>query len=66
VKQEHFETVLEGTKINVKERQDRVKQMVSTMEKLEIVNQAFLSEALKLFAKAEKDEGRLKGFLEIA
>jgi ATP-dependent 26S proteasome regulatory subunit len=66
VKQEHFETVLEGTKINVKERQDRVKQMITTMEKLEIVNQAFLNEALKLFAKAEKDTGRLKGFLEFA
>jgi len=64
VKQEHFESVLEGTKINVKERQDRVKQMVATMEKLEIVNQAFLNEALKLFAKAEKDTGRLKGFLD--
>jgi SpoVK/Ycf46/Vps4 family AAA+-type ATPase len=66
VKQEHFDKVLEGTKINVKTRQERIQQMVSTMQALQIVNQAFLNEALKLFAKAEKDTGRLKGFLEFA
>jgi flagellar motor switch protein FliG len=48
----------------VAERKESIQRMVGTMKKLENVNRTFLQEALKEFAKAEKDESRIKGMLE--
>lgn len=61
---EHFDDALKGIEVNIKERSESVQRMISTMSKLENVNRTFLQEAVKGFAKAEKDETRLRNLLE--
>lgn len=61
---DHFNEVIKAVEINVAERKESIQRMVGTMKKLENVNRTFLQEALKEFAKAEKDESRIKGMLE--
>jgi len=63
VEQEDFINALNIFKINADERLRRVQQMISEIQKLESVNQAFLRESLKALDRAERDE-RLHSVLE--
>ena len=63
VSQEDFDEAIEIFKINVDERLKRIQQMISEIQNLESVNQAFLRESLKAVVKLEED-ARLKSVLE--
>ena len=60
---DHFERSMNAFNVNVPERTQRVQRMIKTMQSLENVNQAFLKEALKVFAKEEKDK-RIQSLIE--
>lgn len=64
VNQMHFHKVMEGVNVNIKERESRVRQMIQIMQNMDVVNQAFLKQALMVFTKAEKDKSRVKGLIE--
>jgi SpoVK/Ycf46/Vps4 family AAA+-type ATPase len=53
VTQEHFESALRSIEVNVSEREQKLKQMINELRKLEIVNQAFLKKALEFYVKTE-------------
>jgi SpoVK/Ycf46/Vps4 family AAA+-type ATPase len=53
VTQEHFEQALRSIEVNVNEREQRLKQMINELRRLEIVNQAFLKRALEFYVKSE-------------
>jgi SpoVK/Ycf46/Vps4 family AAA+-type ATPase len=53
VTQEHFESALKSIEVNINEREQRLKQMINELRKLEIVNQAFLKKALEFYVKSE-------------
>jgi SpoVK/Ycf46/Vps4 family AAA+-type ATPase len=53
VTQEHFESALKSIEVNVSEREQRLKQMINELRKLEIVNQSFLKRALEFYMKSE-------------
>jgi len=53
VTQEHFESALKSIEVNVSEREQRLKQMINELRKLEIVNQSFLKKALEFYVKSE-------------
>jgi SpoVK/Ycf46/Vps4 family AAA+-type ATPase len=53
VTQEHFENALRSIEVNVNEREQKLKQMINELRKLEIVNQAFLKKALEFYVKSE-------------
>jgi len=63
VTQEDFDEAIQIFKINVDERLKRIQQMISEIQTLESVNQAFLQESLKSIARLETDT-RLKSVLE--
>jgi SpoVK/Ycf46/Vps4 family AAA+-type ATPase len=63
VEQEDFTNALSIFKINIEERLKKVQQMITEIQKLESVNQAFLQESLKSVVSVEKDV-RLKNVLE--
>jgi SpoVK/Ycf46/Vps4 family AAA+-type ATPase len=50
---EHFEQALRSIEVNVNEREQRLKQMINELRKLEIVNQSFLRRALEFYVKSE-------------
>jgi len=60
---DHFERAMSAFSVNVNERAQRVQRMVKVMQKLENVNQAFLRDALKIFAKEEGD-ARIQSLIE--
>jgi len=64
VTQEHFEEALSLIDVNVRERETRINEMISTAKKLENVDTAFLKEAVKEFVAGEKDKSRIKKFME--
>jgi SpoVK/Ycf46/Vps4 family AAA+-type ATPase len=53
VTQEHFEQALRSIEVNINEREQRLKQMITELKKLEIVNQSFLKRALEFYVKSE-------------
>jgi len=53
VTQEHFESALKSIEVNINEREQRLKQMINELRKLEIVNQSFLKKALEFYVKSE-------------
>jgi SpoVK/Ycf46/Vps4 family AAA+-type ATPase len=53
VTQEHFEQALRSIEVNINEREQRLKQMINELRKLEIVNQLFLKKALEFYVKTE-------------
>jgi len=53
VTQEHFEQALRSIEVNINEREQRLKQMINELRKLEIVNQSFLKKALEFYVKSE-------------
>ncbi|MEM3147103.1 MAG: ATP-binding protein, partial [Archaeoglobaceae archaeon] len=63
VTQEDFDEALGIFKINTDERLKRIQQMISEIQTLESVNQAFLQESLKSITRLETDT-RLKSVLE--
>jgi SpoVK/Ycf46/Vps4 family AAA+-type ATPase len=64
VTQEHFESALRSIEVNVSEREQKLKQMINELRKLEIVNQAFLKKALEFYVKTESSVSeRIKSIL---
>jgi SpoVK/Ycf46/Vps4 family AAA+-type ATPase len=64
VTQEHFEEALKTIEVNVNEREQRLKQMINELRRLEIVNQAFLKRALDFYIKTESSiSERVKGVI---
>ncbi|RLE74997.1 MAG: hypothetical protein DRJ56_06455 [Thermoprotei archaeon] len=59
VTMEHFLRAMKARKINVRRREEEVRRMVEVMSSHENVNQLFLEEALKVFAKSEERAGEL-------
>jgi SpoVK/Ycf46/Vps4 family AAA+-type ATPase len=53
VTQEHFDLALRSIEVNASEREQRLKQMINELRKLEIVNQSFLRRALEFYMRAE-------------
>jgi SpoVK/Ycf46/Vps4 family AAA+-type ATPase len=64
VTQEHFEEALKTIEVNINEREQRLKQMINELRRLEIVNQAFLKRALDFYIKTESSVSeRVKGVI---
>jgi len=64
VTQEHFESALKSIEVNVSEREQKLKQMINELRKLEIVNQSFLKRALEFYVKSESSVSeRIKSIL---
>jgi SpoVK/Ycf46/Vps4 family AAA+-type ATPase len=64
VTQEHFESALRSIEVNVSEREQKLKQMVNELRKLEIVNQTFLKRALEFYMRTESSVSeRIKSVL---
>jgi transitional endoplasmic reticulum ATPase len=64
VTQEHFEEALKTIEVNVNEREQRLKQMINELRRLEIVNQTFLKRALDFYIKTESSiSERVKGVI---
>jgi len=64
VTMKHFEEALKTIDVNIQEREGKLRRMIMTLKRLENVNQRFLKEALKLWAKKETDETRVRGLLQ--
>ena len=65
VTMECFDEAMDGIEVNASERREKIQRMIQTMRSLENVNRTFLKDAVKEFIKAEKDESRVKGMLEV-
>jgi len=63
VTMEHFDEALTDVEVNVREREERIMQMVSQMRKLENVNRGFLRKAIEEFQR-KTEKTRIKGMLE--
>lgn len=60
----HFNAALGTIEINMPERQQRMHEMVTAMNKLDVVSKQFIDESFKAFKKEEKDQTRASNLIK--
>jgi AAA+ superfamily predicted ATPase len=64
VTEEHFLDAMHDMDVNIQTREDRVKTMIQSAKRLELVNRAFLRESLNAFTQAEQDQTRISALID--
>jgi len=60
----HFRNASSYIEVNPSERMKRIQGMIEAVKRLETVDRQFVEDAVRAFVKSEKDQARVKGFLE--